>query len=231
VDEAAGPVEPGTDTGSDTAASAEAQDNPQNPQDPQDQKIVAKGKSNAGSKGKPAQKSAVQKSGAASVVLELPYPSGGSTDYISSLSVAEQQPSLLAIADTQGHISLWDSQACLERRGRCEAIDKPWLGHEGSPVRAVALSADGCFLASAADDGRVTLWALDGQGLRRSSSREGRVLAQGRKPLNAVDVIATRTGVWVSTGSDDGRVALHWVGFQGDRRADGSCPVLSGGGS
>ncbi|XHX77645.1 MAG: WD40 repeat domain-containing protein [Stenomitos frigidus ULC029] len=163
--------------------------------------------------------------------LEIPYPSGGSTDYISSLSTADQQPNLLAISDTKGHLSVWNTAACLANRDRCTSIERPWLGHEGSPVRAVALSADSCFLASAGDDGDVKLWSLDGQGARRSSAVNGRVLAQLGKPLNAVDIVQTRDAIWVTSGGDDGKVRFYEVRFAGSNRADDRCPVLSGGGS
>jgi WD40 repeat protein len=163
---------------------------------------------------------------------EVPYPfAGSSTDYITSLSAAEQQPNLLAMADTQGHISLWDTQKCVENRGPCKTIDQPWLGHGGSPVRAVALSANGCFLASAGEDGQVKLWPLDGQGARRSSALEGRVLERANQPLNAVDVVQTRDSVWVTSGGNDGRVRLSRVPFEGDNQASDRCPVLAGGGS
>ncbi len=162
--------------------------------------------------------------------LEMPYPSGSSTDYIASLSVAEQQPGLLAVADTQGRISLWDMQTCIQNRGSCAPIDKPWLGHSGSPVRAVALSADGCFLASGGDDGEVKLWALDGQGMRRSSLLEGRVLGRFSQPLNAVDVLEIRNGVLVTSGGDDSQVRLYRLPLEADGQRRDRCPVLAGGG-
>jgi WD40 repeat protein len=166
-------------------------------------------------------------------VREVLYPfSGSSTDYITSLSAAEQQPNLLAMADTQGHISLWDTQRCVENRGPCTVIDQPWLGHGGSPVRAVALSANGCFLASAGEDGQVKLWPLDGQGARRSSALEGRVLERANQPLNAVDVVQTRDSVWVTSGGNDSRVRLSRVPLEGgDQPARDRCPGLAGGGS
>ncbi|MBD2072895.1 hypothetical protein H6F86_03135 [Phormidium sp. FACHB-592] len=163
--------------------------------------------------------------------LEIPYPSGSLNNYISSLSTAEQQPNLLAISDTQGRISVWNTDTCLANRDRCTFIEQPWLGHEGSPVRAVALSADGCFLASAGDDGDVKLWSLDGQGARRSSAATGRVLAHLGKPLKALDIVQTRDAIWVTSGGDDGQVRLYEVRFAGNNRADDRCPVLSGGGS
>ena len=162
-------------------------------------------------------------------LVEIAYPSGGAADYISSLSAAEQQPSLLAVADTKGQLSLWDMQECLQKRGRCQASDT-WLGQGGNPVRSVALSADGCFLASAGDDGVVRLWPLDGQGSRRSSALEGRVLGRTNKALNAVDVIQTRTAVWVISGGSDGQVRLYSVQLAAENRVGDRCPVLTGGG-
>jgi WD40 repeat protein len=161
--------------------------------------------------------------------FEPPYPSGGSTDYITSLSAASEQPNLLAIADTQGRISLWNSDVCVQNRGNCTAIDKAWLGHEGSPVRAIALSANGCFLASGGDDGRVKLWSLDGQGLRRSSELSGRVLGQTKQPLNAVDVIQTRDSVWVTSGGADKQVRLYRARLSNNLLEGNRCPVLAGG--
>ncbi len=162
-----------------------------------------------------------------SAFLEIAYPSGGATDYISSLSAAEQQPNLLAVADTKGQVSLWDVQECLKNQGRCKPTDT-WLGQGGNPVRSVALSADGCFLASAGDDGQVRLWALDGRGLRRSSALEGRVLGRTKKPLNAVDIIQTREAVWVTSGDSDKQVRLYQVPLTGNRISN-QCPVLGGG--
>ena len=162
-----------------------------------------------------------------SAFLEIAYPSGGATDYISSLSAAEQQPNLLAVADTKGQVSLWDVQDCLKNQGRCKPTDT-WLGQGGNPVRSLALSADGCFLASAGDDGQVRLWALDGRGLRRSSALEGRVLGRTKKPLNAVDVIQTREAVWVTSGDADRQVRLYQVPLTGNRISN-QCAVLGGG--
>lgn len=161
-------------------------------------------------------------------LLELPYRSGGASDYITSLAVAEQQPNLLAVSDTQGQVSVWNPTECIQKRGRCGPIDQPWLGHNGSPIRGVALSADGCFLASAGDDGEVKLWPLDGTGMRRSSALQGRVLGRSQRPLNAVDVIQTRDSVWVTSGGDDGRVRLYRVRLANESRLD-RCPVLAGG--
>lgn len=199
----------------------EEEEEPQPPQTP-----AAKTPAQTPPKQTPATKTPAPKQ---SVFLSIAYPSGGAADYISSLSAAEQQPDLLAVADTKGQLSLWNIQDCLKRQGRCQPTDT-WLGQGGNPVRSVSLSADGCFLASAGDDGLVRLWALDGQGSRRSSALEGRVLGRSDKPLNAVDIIETRTAVWVTSGGADNQVRLYSVPLAGENRVSEGCPVLTGGG-
>ncbi len=158
-------------------------------------------------------------------LITLPYRfPGSSTDFISSLSVAEQQPNLVAVSDTQGHISLWNLQTCLSNPGACAPVSE-WMGHGGVAVRSLALSADGCFLATAADDGLVKLWPLDGQGVRRADRLEGVILERSAKPRAAVDIIQTRDGVLVTSGGDDWKVRLSRADLQtatlGDR-----CPAL-----
>jgi WD40 repeat protein len=160
------------------------------------------------------------------------YPFNGSSfDYITSLSVAEQQPTLLAMADTQGYISLWDTKQCVENGGPCKVIDQRWSGHGGMPVRAVALSASGCFLASVGDNGQVKLWPVDVRGARRSNAFEERVLERADQPLTAVDVVETRDSVLVTRGGNDNQVRLNRVSFEGDKKTIDQCPVLAGGGS
>jgi WD40 repeat protein len=155
--------------------------------------------------------------------VDLDYPSGSQTDYISSLASADQKPDLLAVGDTQGNISLWNLAACLEQK--CAALELPWLGHGGRAVRAIALSNDACFLASGGDDGQVKLWPLDSSGFRRGNDRDGRVLSRTTKPINSVDIIQTRDALWIASGSDNGRVQLHRVNLSGGNVIH-SCPTL-----
>ncbi|MBD2120535.1 hypothetical protein H6F68_06395 [Trichocoleus sp. FACHB-262] len=160
-------------------------------------------------------------------LLNLPYSNGsdGENADVTSLSAAAEQPNLLAVADTRGYISLWDTQSCLQTQGSCTPLKNHWLGHSGSSVRAVALSASGCFLASAADNGQVKLWPLKGIG--SSFALEERVLEHGSQPMKAVDVIETRHDVWVASGSNDGRVRLHQVPIASKNRQENRCPALA----
>ncbi|MCU0565611.1 MAG: WD40 repeat domain-containing protein [Oculatellaceae cyanobacterium Prado106] len=136
----------------------------------------------------------------------LPYKSGSKDEYILSLSTAEQKPEILAIADNQGKISLWNLRRCLAQEGACERIDEWTTGHKGKPVQSVALSPDACYLASAGEDGRIMLWTLNG---RTGQVLDGKPLAQSRQPMNSVDLIRVDRKVLVVSGGDNHRVKLY----------------------
>ena len=124
-------------------------------------------------------------------------------DYITSLATHEEVnstsfPNLLASADTEGYITLWNLnkiRQCIEQSpGRGENLNcsgamlEQWNdGHKRQPVRTVALSQNGCYLASTGDDGRVMLWSLNPDGMR--INEKGKVVAQfpGTR-LNSVDI-------------------------------------------
>ncbi len=147
--------------------------------------------------------------------FNLPYRSGTQTDYINSLAIAEEQPHLLAVGDSQGYLSLWDMAACIESAGDCEPISE-WLGHGGAAVRSVALSPDGCHLVSAGDDGRVRLWFLTGASELRPDRLEGQVLRRSGHPLNAVDIQPRSRQLLVVSGGDDHAVRLNRVRLNAD---------------
>lgn len=138
----------------------------------------------------------------------LPYPMGGQDDYITSLSVSQEQPSLLATADNQGRLSLWDLSACLAGIGNCKLIDQWITGHGGQPIRSVALSANGCYLTSAGDDGRVMLWPLTSTGQRSPGMQDGQEIAHLNTHLNSVDLQPLQSDLLITTGSDDRQVRL-----------------------
>ncbi|MEM6435333.1 MAG: hypothetical protein AAF773_16000 [Cyanobacteria bacterium P01_D01_bin.115] len=147
--------------------------------------------------------------------FNMPYRSGTQTDYINSLDVAAEQPMLLAAGDSQGYVSLWDMDACIQSPTDCEPISE-WLGHGGAAVRSVALSPNGCHLVSAGDDGRVRLWSLTGAGELRPDRLEGQVLRRSGQPLNAVDIQQRSRQLQVVSGGDDHAVRLHRVRLKPD---------------
>lgn len=146
--------------------------------------------------------------------FEITYPrSGEQTDYINSLEVAEDIPSLLAAGDSDGFVSIWDLEQCANAAGNCDPIDE-WLAHGGAAVRSVALSPDGCTLISGGEDGRVQRWSLTGAGERRPEALEGETLHRSSLPINAVDVRQRQRRLWVASGGDDRRVRLDRLRLQ-----------------
>jgi WD40 repeat protein len=62
-------------------------------------------------------------------------------------------------------------------------------GQDGQSVRSVALSADGCYLATAGDDGRVALWLMTTNGQLVNEFPHGVTLnSPSGSPLKTVDI-------------------------------------------
>ncbi len=150
--------------------------------------------------------------------------------YIESLATAN---STLATADNQGYISLWD----LSKR-RCKALpqlknkqknvtlftrsqscDIPLLnqwndGHQSKPVRSVAFTNNGCYLASAGDDGRVMVWPLTPLGRRVEETEDGKTktaieISRINTRLNSVDAVVNQNKLLVASDDYDNQIRFY----------------------
>ena len=141
----------------------------------------------------------------------VPYRPGGQDDYIVSLSVAANKPTLMATADTQGYITLLDMSQCLIKDVKCEAIQEWSRGHGGKPVRSVSLAANGKYLASAGDDGRVMLWPLSSEGRLEPKCSNGKEISKVSTKFKDVDLLLDGENVLALSGGNDSRVRLNRV--------------------
>ncbi|MEB3884156.1 hypothetical protein [Lyngbya sp. CCY1209] len=148
----------------------------------------------------------------------VPYQAGGQDEYITSLATAEEKPFFLATADDRGTISLWNLGTCLQQAGvPCQILEQ-WQAHDGRPIRSLALTSDGCYLASTGDDGQVMLWSLRRSGERSAQNLNGEAIVKSRSPLNSVDLMAVESDLLILTGGDNTRVRLHRL-----RRPESGC--------
>jgi WD40 repeat protein len=144
-------------------------------------------------------------------IRKLSYRTGGQDDYIFSIDVAEFKPDILAVADNQGYITLWNMRQCLAGGGGCQILDE-WLnGHGGRPVPSIALSSDGCYLTSAGDDGRIMLWPLTVDGKRSPNYLNGKQIKRviSNKKFNSIDIKVVDGRILIATGNDDTRVRVQ----------------------
>jgi WD40 repeat protein len=145
---------------------------------------------------------------------DLPYPIPGSQeDYIFSIDTAASKPNLLATADQQGYITLWDLNLCIASPENCQPIDRWSNGHQEKPVQSVALTADGCHLVSGGADGRIMLWPLTQAGRRAKPEgypvKQAKNKAKNKEIINSVDVKQVGDYMLIISGSSDRRVRFQ----------------------
>ncbi|AFY32743.1 WD40 repeat domain-containing protein [Calothrix sp. PCC 7507] len=141
-------------------------------------------------------------------VRSLPYQEGSKDDYIQSLTVAAYKPNLMATADNQGYITLWNLDKCLSKDVKCTIVDRWGNGHGSKPVRSVVLNRNGCYLASGGDDGRVMLWPLNIDGKRHPQFANGQEVGRSEQRINSVDLKRQGKNIFVLSGSDDTQVRI-----------------------
>ncbi|MBH8572463.1 hypothetical protein I8752_05315 [Nostocaceae cyanobacterium CENA369] len=139
---------------------------------------------------------------------KIPYnPPGSQNDYIVSLDSAEYRPNLLATSDNNGQITLWNMQSCLNnQKAQCQVLDKWSDGHGGKAVRSVAISNNGCYLASGGDDNRVMLWPLTKEG--RRALPNGIQVHSASQRFNSVDIKVVKDKILIISGNDNTEVMV-----------------------
>jgi WD40 repeat protein len=143
-------------------------------------------------------------------VRKIPYRPGSQNDYIFSIDQPEFNPYRLVTADNQGHITLWNLRNCLTKNEACEILDEWSNGHGGKAVRSVAFSADGCYLASAGDDGKVRFWPLTSEGQRSQAFLDGQEITHSfnTEKMNTLDIKVVNNLLLIATGSEDSVVRV-----------------------
>ena len=143
-------------------------------------------------------------------VISLPYQEGGQIDYINSITSPAQKPFWLAIADNQGSSSLWNVESCLRGKTECEIVDS-WKHSisNTTPVNSIAFSDDGCYLASAGDDGKIQLWPLGVNGKRQTQYIQGITIASVKRKINNIDLEIAEDKILIVSGENDGKVNLY----------------------
>lgn len=162
--------------------------------------------------------------------------SAGQYQYIESLAISDQ---MLVTADNQGKLTTWDldrrqcsSAQDLDLRfievrrtnrnrpesGYCRIpiLDQWNDGHGEEPVRSVAITQNGVYLASVGDDGQVKLWRLQ-QGKREKGWQNGRTLAQLNTTLYGVDIQAAERNLMITVAAANRQVYAYRVPITQDR--------------
>ncbi len=132
---------------------------------------------------------------------------GSQADYILSIATADRKRTLLATANNRGRIQLWNLQPCLGSTAACELLDR-WTA-DPQAIHSVALSADGCYLASGGEGGKTMLWPLTPKGDRSAQGAQGQQLNRSSRSINAVDIVRIRDEIFVARGGDDRHVSLY----------------------
>jgi WD40 repeat protein len=144
--------------------------------------------------------------------------SAGSGDYIWGLAFAPNAPSILATADSDGYITIWDLTSCSKSQKvdgiselNCQktGIKHRWRASQKS-IRSIAFSEDGKLLVSGGDDGRLMAWWLTPEyKIDVSKGAVGKEIYQSDRKINSIDLKTIDRGVAIVSGSEDFQVKLH----------------------
>ncbi|MBD2296373.1 hypothetical protein H6G06_23530 [Anabaena sphaerica FACHB-251] len=90
-------------------------------------------------------------------------------------------------------------------------MDQKNDGHGNQPVRSVALTEDGNYLATGGDDGKIMLWDLTANKEQNKSLNTGQIVAKSNAKINSVDIKALQGYLLITSGDDNYNVNLYRV--------------------
>lgn len=142
--------------------------------------------------------------------VKVPNRSFGQDDYVWSLDFAPNRSNLLATADSDGYITIFDLDQCQINNTptqsnepinqECVKVDQWQAGK--SAVRSLAFTENGSKLVSAGDDGRVVVWPLTSESkLDRETAVNGREIYKSPNTINSIDV--NKQGTIIVSGGKD----------------------------
>ncbi len=140
----------------------------------------------------------------------------GTNDYIWSIAFVPNS-SLLATADSNGYITLWDLKQCrsapsadgnlaqnLLPEVKCDRHDR-WQASKLA-VRAIQITSDGRRLVSAGDDGRIVVWHLTPD-YKQDQTQKEHSIATLSSSITTLDLTANDN--LIVSGGADSQVRLH----------------------
>lgn len=149
-------------------------------------------------------------------LFRLQYPEGSGDDYITS--IAATKSNLLATADNQGRIGLWNlspnqCQVVSDNSMDCFQLERWQLQYptgQPIPLRSVALSEDDRYLVAAGDDGKIRLWELPSNKRQtKPHFNEGEIVGESRQAIKSLDLTYQDQTLLIVSGGDDYKVRLH----------------------
>ena len=125
---------------------------------------------------------------------------------------------MLATADSDGYITLWNLDKCQEIKPnnnvedsssqlpqtRCEISDR-WQASQAD-IRSIRFTPDGQRLVSAGDDGQIIAWTLVGH--KQDRTKKVIVDTVSSKIIN-IDLATNERRTLIASGAEDSLVRLH----------------------
>ena len=154
---------------------------------------------------------------ATQILLSSEFGNQGQNDFFWSIAFAGRSH-LLATADSDGYITLWNLDKCQEIKPnnnvedsssqlpqtRCEISDR-WRASQAN-IRSIRFTPDGQRLVSAGDDGQIIAWTLVGN--KQDETKKVIVDTVSSKIIN-IDLATNERRTLIASGAEDSLVRLH----------------------